>query len=506
MKWYRRTDRAVFCISASIIVAFIVWATFAGENMGAVMGRLFVFSTNQFGPYYLLIGLFLFVFCVYLAFSKYGNVRLGGDDEKPKFGFWSWFFMLFATGYGVGLVFWGAAEPLSFLADPPFGYAPGSSQANNIALSYAFFHWGWTPWAMYAGLTIPLAYFSFRKGAAPFFSSCLVPIFGEKRIQGMPGKVLDSIMLFGAIGGISTSLGLGIMQLAGGMENVFGIPQTGLVFIVIAALWAGLFTWSAVSGIDRGIKVLSNLNVPLAIFIMAFVFLASAPFFSINLGTNALGMYIDSFFRMSLNTDPIDRGGFPQNWTVFYWAWWFSAAPATALFVARISSGRTIRQVILTMMGAAPLATWLWFTSMGGAAFDLQFNRGVDLLGFMSEMGPAAIVFEMLGYLPLGSVIAVLFLVLIILFLATTADSFSYVCAQISTKKDCDPLNPAKGLRAFWAVMIVATALLLLLYGEGITALQTASIITALLVAAVSVLLCIAMLKSLKAEAAGKQD
>lgn len=498
MKWFKRVDVAVLAFSSVAVIAFILWALLAAENMGIVMSAMFVFFTNQFGSYYLYAGLFLLVVCVWLAFSRYGDVKLGPADEPPAYSFFSWFSMLFVAGYGVGLVFWGAAEPLSFVSFPPFGYAPGSPQANDVAMSYAFFHWGWTPWAIYAMLALPVCYFIYKKNSHPSFSHSLLPILGEKRVEGLAGKFLDSVMIFGTIGGISTSLGLGILQLSGGLNRVFGIPQTNTLFMIIAAAWIGLFTWSAISGVDKGIKVLSLINVPLAIFIMVFVFLFAAPAFSINLMTDALSMYLHNFFRMSLNTDPISGGGFPQGWTVFYWAWWFSAAPATALFVARISKGRTLREVILGMLGTAPIATWLWFMSMGGAAFDLQFNRGIDLVGFMGEHGTESIVFEMLSHLPFGQIIAVLFLILIIFFLATTADSFSYVCAQISTKKGADPLNPSKHLRAYWAVLIGTTALLLLLYGEGITALQTASIITSVLVVAVQVLLVIALIITLK--------
>jgi choline/carnitine/betaine transport len=497
--WYKRVDKMIFTISFSVIMLFFLWAIFAGKNMGEVMTVLFKITTNQFGGLYLIIGFALVVFAVWLIFGPYGNVKLGKDDDKPEYSFFSWFAMLFACGYGIGLVFWGAAEPLSFYQSPPLGIEGGTPQAAEIALAYAFFHWGWTPWAMYTAITIPVAYFMFRKGMAPRFSSALQPLIGD-HYEGTFGKILDSILIFGTIGGLATSLGLGIKTLASGLNNVFGVETTMFVYLMIALVWVAIFSTSAVTGIDRGIKVLSDINIPLAIILMVFMYLVGDLAFTFNLGVNAFGDYVDKFLKISFWTDPVAGGGFPQGWTIFYWAWWFACAPATGFFIAKISKGRTIRQVVAAHMGLAPVATWLWFTAFGGNALFFETKANMGLVSLMNEKGTESVIFNMLDKLPLSGITSLGFLVLVILFLSTTADSFSYVCAQVTTKKEHDPQNPPKVIRAVWAISIGLAAIILIIFGDGITGLQLSSIVSSFLIMFVMLGMCVALVKALREE------
>lgn len=503
LPWYKRIEAFVVVSTLAVIFLFFTWAFTNTDAMGETMNKIFKFATHQFGWLYLLVGFLLVLFALWLAFGRFGSVKLGKDTDTPEYSFFSWFAMIFACGYGVGLVYWGAAEPLSIYKAPPFGVETGTSEAGVLSLAYAFFHWGWTPWAIYMAIGAPIGYFMHRRGMAPRFSSALRPLIGPLA-DGLFAKVLDSFLVIGVIGGVTTATGLGIMQLSSGLNALFGIPETKLVYLGIAVVWISIFTASAVSGINKGIRVLSNINIPLAIALMAFVFIAGPTIFQINMGMDAFGLYLTHFMKMSFWTDAIDKGGFPQGWTIFYWAWWIASAPATGLFVANISKGRTIKEVVLVHMGIAPIATWLWFAAFGGTALHQEIVEKTGLLASMAENGTGSVVFTMLDRLPMGGVMAGAFLVLVVIFLSTTVDSYSYVCAQVSTKSGCNPQVPPKGIRALWAVTIGALGITLVMVGKGISGLQLSSILASLLIIFIMVGMCIAMIKSLYAHEADK--
>lgn len=498
LPWHKRMDRFVVGITVVVITLFFSWSLMDPERMGHSMKAVFNFATHQFGWLYLSTGVFFILFALWMAFGPYGHVKLGKDDEKPKYSFFSWFSMIFACGYGIGVVYWVAAEPLTFFATPPWGIDPKSTHAAEIALTYSFFHWGWTPWAMYLVISAPIGYLMFRKGEAPRFSTMLVPLMG-RFAQGRFGQVLDSFLVMGTIFGIATSAGFGIMQLASGLNTLFGIPTSTMVYLIIAAIWFAIYTTSTVTGIDKGIKVLSNINIPLAMVLMALVLIVGPTVFIFDLGLNSFGLYVTNFFKMSFHTDPIASSGFPQGWTIFYWAWWIACAPATGMFIASISRGRTIKEVVVMHMAVAPVATWMWFATFGSTALHQQIKEGIDLVGAMKS-GSGDIIFTVLGNLPFGSILGVMFLILVILFLATTVDSFSYVCAQIATRKECDPENPPKAIRALWAVSIGVISVTLVLFGKGITGLQLSSIAASLLIIFVMIAICFSMVTMLKKE------
>ena len=497
--WYRRVDTLIFGASFGVILSFFIWAQ-SGSNMGEVMKQLLGIITGQFGWLYLCLGFGCVLFACWLGFGPYGNIKLGHDDDKPEFSDFSWFAMLFACGYGVGLVYWGAAEPLYFYSSPPLGVAANTTKAAEIALSYSYFHWGWTPWAMYLTITIPVGYFTYRKGMSPRFSSSLAPIIGRHH-RGPLGKLIDSALVIGLVGGITTSIGLGIIQLVSGMEGVFGISSEGkMIYVAIGVVWCAIFTASAVSGVDKGIKWLSSVNIPLAICLMIFVFFATDTRFNLDLGVNAFGDYLTNFFKMSFWTDPIDRGGFPQSWTIFYWAWWFACAPILGIFTARISRGRTIRQVVAAHMIFAPIATWMWFMTFGGSALNYEIKAKAGLVALMGEKGTDAVIYALIDKLPLSGLVATLFMVLIIVFLSTSADSAAFVCAQVSTRDDQDPQNPPKGIRAVWAILMGMLSMVLVIVGKGITGLQLSSIAASFFVVFVMAGMAFSLVKALRSE------
>lgn len=494
--WHHRIEIFVVVSTLSVVLMFFSWAFTNTDAMGETMNTIFKFVTNQFGWLYLLIGFLLVIFALWLAFGPFGHVTFGKDGDKPKYSFFSWFAMIFACGYGVGLVYWGAAEPLSIYKAPPFGVETGTPEAGVLSLAYAFFHWGWTPWAIYMAIGAPIGYFMHRRGEHPRFSSALRPIIGN-HADGLGAKLLDSFLVIGVIGGVTTATGLGIMQLSSGLNSLFGIPESKFVYLTIAFIWVTIFTVSTVSGIDKGIKTLSNINIPLAIILMLFVFIAGPTLFQINIGMDAFGLYATNFLKMSFWTDSVSNGGFPQGWTIFYWAWWIASAPATGLFVANISKGRTIKEVVLVHMGIAPIATWLWFACFGGTALHQEMVAKTGLLDSMTANGTGSVVFSMLEKLPMGGVMAGAFLILVVIFLSTTVDSFSYVCAQISTKPNCNPELPPKRIRALWAITIGSLAITLVMVGKGISGLQLSSIVASLLIIFIMAAMCIAMVKSL---------
>ncbi len=496
--FFERVDTFILKVSSVFILAFLAWALLDSDNMGESMKGIFHFVTNQLGAFYLFTGVFFVLFALWLGFGPYGNVKLGKDDEKPRFSYPSWFTMTFACGYGIGVVFWVAAEPLNFLASPPFGLEPMGQDAAEMALAYAFFHWGWTPWATYLAISAPLAYIMFRKGEAPKFSTMLRPYMGD-RVDGTLGKIIDTFLILGTIFGIITSAGLGIKQLLGGLNFVFNIETTTTLTVGIALVWFCIYTFSTVSGLDKGIKVLSNINIPLTIVLMAIVFCIGPSRFILDYFSNSLGEYIVNFPKMSFWTDPVGKSGFPQGWTIFYWAWWIACAPATGLFIATTSRGRTIKEVVIMHMTVAPFATWAWFATIGGTAIFQQTVQGIDLVGMMKS-GGGDIVYTVLANLPMGTVLTVLFMLLVILFLSTTLDSFSYVCAQVMTPEDKNPGTPHVLLRLFWSTTIGAISLILLLVGKGITGLQLSSIAASLPIILIMIAICFSMVKMLKTE------
>ncbi len=500
VSWFQKSDKMAFFTALFILLGIIGTVLTWPEVSLKIIGQIFGFLTGPFGWAYLLVGVICLVFAIWLALGPFANVKLGADDETPKYSFFTWFSMIVACGYGVGLVYWCVAEPLTFFATPPNGAEPLSPAAAERALAQSFFHWGWIPWAIYMSVAAPAGYFMFRKKAVPHFSTFLRPLFGD-RVDSKFGRFVDGFLVYGVVGGVSTATGLGILQLAGGLESVFGIPQTTLTYVLIGAAWAALFTASVVSGVDRGIKWLSQINIPLCIAIGIAAFLIGPTGFIMNSTSSGIGEMIQNFATMSFWTDSLDTNNFPQNWTIFYWAWWIASAPSTGLFVAAISRGRTFKEIVLVHMMAAPVATWLWYGTFGATAIDLQLNQGVDLVASMQANGTGSTVFTVLETFPLSGLFSALFLLLVFIFLATTVNSYAYVCAQVTTKKEHNPFLPPSPIRAMWATLIAITAVSLVLVAQGeIGGLQTSSLLGSIVIALVMVLMMASMIKSLYEE------
>jgi choline/carnitine/betaine transport len=406
---------------------------------------------------------------------------------------------------GIGLIFWGVAEPLTHLNTPPMGMAePGTPEAARLAMEYTFFHWGLHPWAIYAVIGLAIAYFAYRKGYGNLISGTFRPLIGDAAGRA-PGKAIDVVAIFATLFGSATSLGLGALQITGGLDNVFdgSGKSVGLALAVIWVLTA-CFVVSAVTGIEKGVQFLSNANAVAAVALVLFLFVVGPTVFMLSTFTEGVGVYLTQLPTMSGRTGAFDadQATWLNGWTIFYWAWWISWTPFVGMFIARISKGRTIRQFVAYVIVVPSLVSFVWFSIMGGAAFDLQLNQGVALGKTLADEGTESILFTVLRDYPLSSITVVLAIFLIAIFFITGADSASIVMGMLSQHGEEEP---KRWLVIFWGVAQGAVASVLLWSGgddlrAGLTALQNLVIIVGSVFMLVIITMCVSLMKALRAE------
>lgn len=493
----RHTNPPVFLISGAVIVAFVVLGVLFTEATGSAASAVQSFITTYFGWFYIVAVSFFLIFAIVLMFTRYGSIRLGPDDSRPEFSTWSWFAMLFTAGMGIGLVYFGVAEPVLHFTSPPVGEG-GTEQAARQAMNLTFFHWLLHPWAVYIVFGLSVAYFSFRRGLPLRPAAAFYPLIGD-RIYGPIGHLVDILAVFGTMFGLATSLGLGAQQVNSGLNTLFGIPNTTLVQIILIAIITGVAAVSVVLGIERGIRNLSLINMWLAIALALFVFLIGPTLFILGTLVSSFGYYLQNIVGTSFNMFTMNDAGaeWQAGWTLFYWGWWISWAPFVGLFIARISRGRTLRQFIGGVLFAPVGASAVWFAIFGGTALNyITAGRG----GGLAEADSSNALFVLLQQLPIASVISVVAsvvgIVVVVLFFATSSDSGSLVIDVLTNGGDPDPLWQT---RLFWALLEGAVAAVLLLVG-GLAALQTASITAGLPFAAVMLVMCYGLLKGLQQE------
>ncbi|WP_174615067.1 BCCT family transporter [Virgibacillus ihumii] len=438
------------------------------------------FMTGHFGVLYLLTGLAAFAFLIFVAFSKNGQVKLGDAEDEKEFGTFSWAAMLFAAGIGSSILYWGMIEWAYYYQGPPFGIEAGSKQAVEWASSYGIFHWGPIAWAIYTLPALPIAYFYYvRKKPVLKISEASRPVLG-RLVDGPVGVIVDVLFMFGLMGGAGTTLALGTPMIAQGVNDITGIPVTLGMKAVIMLVCTAIFAVSAYSGIRRGIKILSDINLWLAIFVLLFIFVFGPTLFISETTFTSIGLIMDNFFKMATWLEPFanlsgfHETGFPEAWTIFYWAWWVVYAPFVGLFVARISRGRTIREMVLGTMIYGTIGCILFFGIMGNFGLYLQLTGSFDVIGFMNENGAPAAIIAILHQLPMANVMVALFTVLAIIFLATTFDSSSYILAAVVQKEVRN--EPLRWNRLFWAFTLCLLPLVLMFVGD-LETLQTASIV-----------------------------
>ncbi|MEN1967022.1 BCCT family transporter [Lentibacillus sp. N15] len=493
----------VFWISAIVAIIFIVWGIIPKDvlphaNLGDVTTNIQTFFVDKFGWFYLLSMTAFVVFSLYLIFSKYGKIKLGKPGDKPEYSYITWFAMLFSAGMGIGLVFWGAAEPMSHFHEPPYGDGQ-TAEAAKTAMQYSFFHWGLHPWAVYATLGLALAYFKFRKQAPGLISAILQPVFGDL-VKGPLGTFIDFIAVFATVFGVATSLGQGAIQISGGLHYVFGFNQSITMQFVIILLVTILYLISAMTGLNKGIKYLSNTNIVLAIALMVFMLFAGPTKFIMEFFTTSFGSYIQNLPSMSFRMTPFDAGGgsdWINGWTIFYWAWWIAWAPFVGTFIARVSRGRTIREFVSGVLLVPTIFGAIWFATLGGSAIHLEMFDNVDIMSSINDIGEEAALFAVLDHFPIGTFISIIAILLICTFFVTSADSATFVLGMQTTGGSLYPPNVVKFV---WG-LIQSGAAAILLWQGGLTALQTASIIVGLPFAIIMIFIIISLVKSFKEEA-----
>lgn len=483
----------VFTISALAILLLVILGAVMPKQFGNVAGALFNFTTNNFGWFYLLAVFIIIIFLVGLAISKYGGIRLGGENERPEFSFFSWIGMLFSAGFGAGLVFWGVAEPMShFFTSPINTLEPQTEAAARLAMGYSFFHWGVSQWSVFAIVGLIIGFLQFRKKNNGLISTALEPVTGTKPIVK---NSIDSLAVVATVMGIATSIGLGVLQMNGGLKAVFGVESSFPVQLAIIAVMFVAYMLSSSTGLDKGIKYLSNLNLGIALVLLVFVFVTGPTVFILETFTLAIGDYFTNFIQYSLRMQPYQQGVWVRDWTIFYWAWAIAWSPFVGAFVARVSRGRTIREFIAGVMIIPPAIACLWIAVFGGTAlyYDLNENAGIAE-AVNSDLTLA--LFETFTHLPMTTIISVLSIVLIFTFLVTSADSATFILASMTTKGS---LNPSTFPKIVWGILMSLIAAVLL-YAGGLESLQTASLISALPFTVILLLLIVSIMKLLKKE------
>lgn len=487
----------VFWTSLLIVLCLGIFLIFWPEAGQKAVDTVWTFVTSKFGWYFLLFGMFCFVVLMWLAFGRYGNVKLGRAEDEPEFSTFSWIAMLFCAGIGGGIMMWCMMEPVYYMSGPPLGVEPGSPLSFEWANTYGLFHWGFSAWAIYCIPTIPIAYavFARREPSLRISTSCRA-IFGDL-VDGWVGVVIDILIMFGLVGAVGTSLGFAVPALSSVLHALFGIEQTMLLQIAIIIAWVLVFGTSVYRGLKKGIKVLSDINIYLALALIVFVLLAGPTVYILKMWVNSFGLILDNFFRMSFWLDPVAEGGFPEAWTVFYWAWWIAYAPMMGLFVARISKGRTIRELVIAECVWGTLGCWVYFAIFGAYTVYLESNQITSLQQALAAGGEFGAIAAVLQTLPLPKIMMSVWALCIFIFLATTLDSTSYTLASVCTKVLHGDEQPALWNRVVWAVTLGVISIGLLVIG-GLRPAQLSSLAAALPLTLVLIILVISGIKMLK--------
>lgn len=498
MKTKNNIDYALMLPAIILTLALSVPLALFKEEGAAVVSKVFAFTTSNFKWAFLLFGFFCVVFLVWLAASRWGNIKLGQPDDKPEFSTYSWAAMIFCAGIGIAIVYWAFIEPVYYMGGPPLGIEAGSFLSAEWAGMLGQFHWGITPWAIYTIPTIPIAYAIHVKRASTLrLSTACKGVIG-KRAEGPLGKLINILVVFAMIGGVGTSLGLAVPLVTALFAHMFNIPQSFQLQLIVLSVFTGLIAITVYAGLQKGIARLADFNTYIAYFLLAFVFIVGPTVFILNLWVNSLGLMANDFIRMSLWTDPIGNLGFPEGWTVFYWAWWIAYAPMMGLFVARISRGRTIRQVILGELVFGSIGCWIFFAIWGGYAIDIQISGALDVATIVGDVGTPGTIIAILSTLPAGNwLIIPVFTILCIVFLATTLNSAAFTLSAQVTKEIRGDEEPNKWNRTLWAIFLGVFAVGLLATG-GLQAVQLASIVVALPLMPILITMLFSLLKWLK--------
>jgi glycine betaine transporter len=487
-------DRPVFVVAAGISVAFVLGGVLFQDELATVVADILSWVLANLGWLFVLSTAGFLVLVVFLAVTPYGRIRLGRDDDRPEFRTFSWIAMMFSAGMGIGLMFFGVAEPISHLAAPPLGSAkPNTEAAAATAMEWTYFHWALHPWALYAIVGLALGYFCFRRGMPNLISSVFYPLLGD-RVNGPIGKGIDILAIFATMFGSATSLGLGALQINSGLNFVWDVEtSTGLAVVIIAVLTL-LFVVSAVSGVERGVQWLSNFNMLVAVGLLLFILLVGPTVFILGTLVSGTGDYFGGLFGRSFQTGVFGGSEWLGSWTFFYWMWWISWTPFVGTFLARISKGRTIREFVIGVLLVPSGVSFVWFAILGGAAINLQLTGEANLIDAVAE--PEVALFTLLEQFPISAVTSFVVIVLVAVFFVSGADAASIVMGMLTCH---GRLEPPRALVAFWGSAMGGVAITLLLAG-GLDTLQQAAIVAGAPFALVMIGLAFSFFKALRQE------
>lgn len=470
-----------------------------------IVGNVLGFITKHFGWIYVIFPLLIIGFFAWLVFGDFGKIKLGDADDKPEFSNFSWFAMIFTAGIGGEIMYESIIEPINVFNDPPFGIESGSLSAAEWAIPYDLFHWGILAWAIYALPAIPMGY-ALHVKKVPYFrlSAACRSVLG-KHTDGLLGKIVDITMMFGLIGVVGTSIGLVAPMIARFIGELFNIPVTMGLLVIVIALWTVIFGGSVYLGLEKGIKRLSDFNIILVAVITIFVFLVGPKLFMLDNTIQSIGVMFDSFFKMSLNLGSINNESFPQDWTVFYWAWWIGYASLIGMFTARISKGRTIRQIILIQCLVGPVGTWIFFGVFGNYALNLELSNLLPVKQILVDSGQTEAIMAVTNTLPFSIILIPLLIVAYLVFSATTFDSASLILASVASKEFDKAGQPPRHQRLFWALILGVVGITVIAIG-GLDAVQLSSVIIGVPMILVFTLMTISFIKSVNEDFSVKKS
>jgi len=492
-KKYFDVDSPVFWPAVVVIVAFIAITLIVGEPMEKVFTAIQTNISDYGGWFFVLSVNFFLVFVLYIAFSKYGRIRLGGERAKPEFSKGAWFAMLFSAGMGIGILFWSVGEPMFHFIGPSRGEG-GTVEAARLAMETTFLHWGMHPWGIYALVGMALAFFTFNRKLPLTISSIFYPLLGKK-IYGPWGKAINVLAVVATLFGLATSLGLGVKQVSAGLAHLFGLEDTVKTQVILIILITLAATGSVIAGLSSGVKRLSELNMILGAIFLGFMLIVGPSLFIFDSFVQNLGGYIQNFFELATWTETYQQSSWQNSWTVFYWAWWISWSPFVGMFIARISRGRTLKEFVLGVLIVPTLLTFLWLSAFGGSAIFLELNGLADISGAVTE-NVATSLYVLLEQFPIASVTSVVGVLLVTSFFVTSSDSGSLVVDSLTAG---GKLDAPVAQRVFWA-LTEGTIAAVLLVGGGLGALQTAAITSGLPFALLLIIITYSLLKGLDGE------
>ena len=490
VEWRDGVSRPVFFSAATFNVALILFAGIWTETARRVFQSVLNFITTYFGWYYILTTAGILLFVMWLVCSRHGRLRLGQPDERPEYGLFAWLSMLFAAGMGMGLVFWGVAEPLYHYQFPPTA-EPRTDEALREGLRFSFFHWGFHPWAVYVIFGLGIALLHFKGGLPLAPRSLLYPLLGH-RIHGWIGHATDAFCTVGTLLGVATSLGLGAMQINAGLNQLAEVAYVTDVQIIIIVVITVIATASTVSGVSRGIKYLSIVNIGFMLLLLGFVFFAGPTLYELKTFAWGMGDYLLHIVPTSFWIDVRTDSDWQSNWTLFYWGWWISWSPFVGIFIASISRGRTLREFIIYVLFVPTLINCFWFATFGGTALHFDQSSGGELVEPVVQ-NAAMSLYILLERLPWANLMQWIGLLLIVIFFITSSDSGSFVDDMVTSGGNP---NPPVANRVFWGLSEGAAAAVLLLAG-GLKALQAASISAGLPQSILLIAACVGLAKYL---------